>query len=151
MRYVLQVPDINNFDFETLKGEIKTSGFSLKEIYPGNGVLIFDIDQILDDTQKASLHTIVLNHKPVWFQNMIVRCAEDVDKITAMRIRAIFDGQPVDEQFKIVFEMLVNIFSSINNATSFADLKTQIQYQDFLDKRSAYIAQGKAFKIGKGW
>ena len=164
MRYIYPITDINNYDIDLLAQEIRSAGLELQAIHVGNGVLIFEFVAAITDVEKPVLKNIVSSHNPTWFEytedNQIkrhkIRCAEDIDRITAMRIRNLLGGiDAVQEQLKLSTQMLKGIFQDINNATSFADLKARFQtsignYQSFLSNRDSIIQQGKDFKTKKG-
>lgn len=166
MKYLYPVTDINNYDLDLLAQEIKSAGLSIQAIHSGNGVLIFEFQVALTDAEKTVMQGIVTAHSPVWFEyageglvpsRHKVKCAEDVDRLTGMRIRSLIGGQdPIQEQLKLVTDMLRGVVLDMLAATSLADLKTLLsnriqEYKNFLDKRETIIQQGKDFKTGKGW
>lgn len=165
MKYLYPVTDINNYDLDLLAQEIRSAGLFIQAIHSGNGVLIFDFQNALTDAEKPVIKTIITNHSPTWFEYIDglvpsrhkVKCAEDVDRLTGMRIRSLIGGQdPIQEQLKLVTDMLRGVVLDMLAATSLADLKTLLsnriqEYKNFLDKRETIIQQGKDFKTGKGW
>lgn len=165
MRYIYPVIDINNYALDMLAQETRNAGLNAQAIHSGNGVLLFEFEAAINDAEKLTLQNIVSSHSPAWFEwtennqrkRHKVKCAEDIDRLTAMRIRNLLGGNDaVQEQLKLLTQMLKEIYQNVQAATSLADLKTRFQtnltsYQSFLTDRDSIIQQGKDFKTGKGW
>lgn len=157
MRYIYPITDINSYDIDLLAQEIRLGGLPLQAIHIGNGVLVFEFQDALTETEKTVMQGIIANHRPTWFEKSKVNCAEDVDKITAMRIRNLMgDDDPIQGQMAKLTMLIEGIYSSINAAASLAEIKTGLtdilqQHRPFLDMRRTIIQEGKTFKTGKGW
>src|SRR5574337_62805 len=108
-RYSRRVSDIRDYDLVLLTQEVITAGLPVENIYAGTGLLLFEFPGALTDQEKTTLQDVIIAHAPIlftWTENGVTRseqvhCAEDVDRITARRVRAFIGGiEPIQEQLK---------------------------------------------------
>ena len=166
MRYIFPVTDIRNYDRETLKEEIGAIGYNIKDVHIGNGILVLEFLAPLTEQEQQQLSMVVTAHAPKWYEwtdeqglpyRMVVRCKEDVDKYTAMRIRQALGGiDPIQEQLKVLTEIVSSILAEIDQAASIGELKAKLGQsvsvnKAKLDKRTVFIEEGKQFKQTRGW
>ncbi|KKU25670.1 MAG: hypothetical protein UX37_C0016G0014 [Microgenomates group bacterium GW2011_GWA2_46_16] len=165
MRYIHPVTDITNYDIDQLAQEIRSAGLDVQAIHSGNGVLLFEFQAAIADAEKPILQNIVSSHSPTWFEwteneqlkRHKVKCAEDVDKLTAMRIRNLIGGSdPIQEQLKQIRLSLwahdVQLHSN-DYLQADIDMAAQIRNQMLTINTNieAIRNEGKDFKTGKGW
>jgi len=165
-RYRMQVPDIEAYDIQLLQAEIAQAGLAVVGVYIGSSQLIIEVPELLSASERDILRGILTSHLPIWFTwvergatlRQKVSCAEDVDRITAMRIRGLFgDGMdPVQGQLRAVTVLIMSLYKNIATATSLGDLKTQAQadasqWMALFNRRQQIIQEGKDFKQLQGF
>lgn len=159
--YKFPFPDKDACDLATLKQKMASAGVNVLDINLGNGALILQTPDDLTATQKTAIDAIVSTHAPMNFTWMeggrqrkaMVRTREDVDRITAMRIRSLHgDDDPIQAQIKVLTVLLFKLYKNIVTSASLASLKAQakadvLPYIKFRDRRAAVIAEGRDFKV----
>lgn len=107
--YPCKVADVNAYDLPLLVKELNTAGLPALEIHIGASVLLIEMSRAITAQEKDTLSSAVAIHSPTWFTwtengqtvREKVRCAEDVDRLTAQRIRGIVSGyDSIQEQLK---------------------------------------------------
>lgn len=160
VRYVLSVPDVGQYSYRKLKEGAVKAGLPIDEVYVGSGMLVFEFRRSLTEDEKTALATVIAGHRPLRFvwtsdggrHSQIVGTAEDVDRITAMRIRSLFGGEdPVQEQLKMLTELLSGLFDDIQSATDINDLRAKAalriaSYEKLLAARAKIVREGREFK-----
>ncbi len=166
MRYVYRVKSLDDFDLNLLGRQIQETRLPYGDLHAGCGAIMVVINAVLDRTEKLLLDSVIRDHAPVWFsctdedgsvRQEKVNCAEDVDRITGMRIRKSVGGHdPVQEQMKLLRLAVWAQDVQLNPTDYTAAEKTKAVQtrQTVLNSHSRIEAirqEGKSFKASKGW
>lgn len=165
MRYAKSVSDVFSYDIPVLEKTLISNGLPIVAIHTGNSALIFDFSRVLTSGEKTTLNSTFSSYTPInytWVQNgkqmqAKCSCAEDVDRITARRIRDFIGGHSSsDEQLKKLRRSVWALHVKANQG-SFSQqdidaattvINTMLFEENIIE---AIKIEGVNFKASKGW
>lgn len=164
MRYFYPVENIFEIDMSSLSQSISEAGVAAT-VHIGNGVVLVETREELPSSDKTILDSLIQAHKPTFYEwtdsngqvfKSKVRTIEDVNRLTAQRIRQCVggEGDPVQEQLKLMRKFLWALDVQVNPGDYTLDqfAKATAIRSDFLglhDKVEQVVQDGKTFKIDK--
>lgn len=166
MRYVYKLKSIDDYDLNLLSRQIQEAGLLLGGLHAGCGAIVAVVNAVFDKSEKLILDSVIRDHAPIWFswtnedgqaRKEKVSSAEDVDRITGMRIRNSVGGyDPVQEQMKLLRLAVWAQDVQLNPTDYSAFEKTRVAQirQAVLNAHNRIEAirqEGKSFKTSKGW
>ena len=165
MRYKSKIIDHKNYDPLTLREEAASAGIPIQSLFIGSGQIVIEVPSQLTEQEVVALRDVITGHAPIWFEwtkngvtyKEMVRCAEDVDKVTSRRIRDLIGGNdPIQEQLKVLrmslFAHDVALFP--NDYTSEQQTQAAVIRAQMLATNTqieVIRTEGQTFKASKGW